>query len=92
VLIKRQQQQQCGQWTEQKPSWQKGLNVDFDTKGLFNFEYVTKQGLAIDCGFTTKKVSPKLGMSRVSQRLLSFTTLVWGTSTSSRLWIKTLSA
>ena len=23
--------------------------MDFDTKGLFNFEYVTKQGLAIDC-------------------------------------------
>jgi hypothetical protein len=33
----------------QKPLWQKGLNVDFDTKGLFNYEYVTKQGLAIDC-------------------------------------------
>ena len=23
--------------------------MDFDTKGLFNYEYVTNQGLAIDC-------------------------------------------
>ena len=23
--------------------------MDFDTKGLFNYEYVTNQGLSIDC-------------------------------------------
>ena len=33
--------------------------MDFDTKGLYNYEYVTRSGLAIDCWIYYEEGEPK---------------------------------